>query len=138
MAQPKSDRPLRTKLWGGDWMIAEGIFPDDLKDKLDNGDTTFSESDHWHLKRLYRRASTWKLNLYLLIGFAAIVGILGPIFLYFGYLQELLAAAAIYWLVGMVVKSNAVLMRLGPIVEEYRRTHPDTGDTQEPSEPPIG
>ncbi len=114
------ERTNRNKLFGPNWWIADGLFPDNLKDKLDSGAKTFDKNEYWHLERLYNRTLKYKPPMYTIFFLLFVLLIAGVFLGHFGLLQSFLALVGLYAVVAAVVQFKHANQVLTPIIEDAR------------------
>jgi hypothetical protein len=116
--RPKKSK--RNKYFGPNWWIADGLFPDDLKDKLDAGATTFDKNEYWHLVRLYERTLKYKAPMYTIFVLLLALLVTGVFLGHFGILQSFLALVGLYAVIAAVVQFKNANKVLTPIIQEGR------------------
>lgn len=112
-----SSSELRKRLFGRDLSVADGHFPDDLKDKLNTDASSFTEGEYWHLDRLSRKANNYRKWMPVAMVLVVLTWIAGFIILHFGYIQTAVFVALLYWVVGLWLKAGAVKRRLDPVMQ---------------------
>ena len=116
MATSRPDSSLRNRFFGRDLSIAEGIFPDGLKQKLNSGATEFDDGEYWHLVRLAKRADSYRAYMPIAWVLLAMAYVAGFIILHFGPYQTLVFVVLGYWSVGLWAKVGAIQRLVVPIV----------------------
>ncbi len=114
------ERTTRNKFFGPNWWIADGLFPDNLKDKLDSGVTVFDKNEYWHLERLYNRTLKYRPPMYTIFFLLFVLLVTGVFLGHFGLLQSFLALVGLYAVVAAVVQFKHANQVLTPIIEEAR------------------
>lgn len=114
--------PLRNKLWGGNWWIADSLFPPELKEKLDAGATSFDDNEYWHLDRMYERTLRYKAPMYTFLALFIILFLVGGFLGHFGLIQSFLSLIAIYVIIGAIMHFRHANQVLTPIIEEARES----------------
>ncbi len=117
----QSDKPLRNRLFGRDFSVADSMFPDELEPKVRNQVYPVTEGDLWHLRRLEQKTRYYRRSLPVGIGLLAAIALVGVIFFNFGPIQLLAFFAGIYWMLGLYLKSGAVRTLLGIYMDDIQR-----------------
>lgn len=114
-----SSSELRRRLFGKDLSVADGHFPDDLKDKLttvESSFTEFTEGEYWHLDRLWTKVSNYRKWMPVVMILLVLTWIAGFVILHFGFIQTGVFIAVLYWVVGLWLKAGAVKRLLDPVM----------------------